>query len=526
MKGVKKLVNIRYLPVRDSVGTKIIAFKHGDESLASDPFPVTGSGEKPEYERTPYLNLDDFLGTTGSGEHPCSHDKVDGTFTIHFGSSIMDGMEEAGHSPQWTDKTYWFPRSTERKCAGCVLLSTIDGVPSEEWVGLALRNFGWHNCKSGTISDKVIDVTIRDGLWAYGDRYEYRTAKHYYLTATDRQVEKGYITYSGYLEKGSFPRDITPDGFASCLCSFDTKEDLELTCYLVDTGSADEDLAYALNLMAIEGFKDAIAGQYVKGTLLLEHLSCTDVAMDAIADVHVLDSNNIENATQASDLTAMIPPLEPVFNVLRDADDPTTWAKSASEIFLWYKYVAKPTCSDVKSHIDAARTTSLRALQQLKGGSYRSSKTERFGEWDTRVSAKVTLHPYAADAVQKAINVLDNVGLLPTLARGWDLVPYSFVADWVTNVGSCLGAIDTTLFQSQYQIDSVTTGRKATRKGYLQGTHHLGANLKIDCSGIDFSLYRRHVGSTIPVDPRINLRGLTTTGHTLAGAALLVGNLG
>lgn len=105
----------------------------------------------------------------------------------------------------------------------------------------------------------------------------------------------------------------------------------------------------------------------------------------------------------------------------------------AGDAWLAYRYQYNTTVSD---------------LEELE------STLERFDDL-SRVAGNITSYGMASDSTgsyhcalvvdSKEIlsrSVAKRFNLRPTLANAWDMIPYSFIVDWFTNIGEVLGAID------------------------------------------------------------------------------------
>lgn len=104
-----------------------------------------------------------------------------------------------------------------------------------------------------------------------------------------------------------------------------------------------------------------------------------------------------------------------------------------------------------------------------------------------------------------------------------DLVPYSFVVDWLTNVGDMLTAIDVNSASHRFPIRCVTSSIKVTAP-----SEEVKAKLSSDLiriRDVRIETYERTVSSTIPPLPDIDLRGIGRGGHAIAGSALVITRL-
>lgn len=120
--------------------------------------------------------------------------------------------------------------------------------------------------------------------------------------------------------------------------------------------------------------------------------------------------------------------------------------KFLAQLYIARKFAVLPAIDDVDNVVIAAgilekEWTSYSGVKTIYG-----SHTFRVGGGDldgvlVEVSTKSSFevpYDYALSTFVKA----DAVGLLPTLSRLWDLVPFSFAIDWFTNLGDKYGRLD------------------------------------------------------------------------------------
>jgi hypothetical protein len=190
-----------------------------------------------------------------------------------------------------------------------------------------------------------------------------------------------------------------------------------------------------------------------------------------------------------------------------------------------WRYAIKPTIADVKemqayfkSQLRSA-ATSMRSGQYILRGSSRSTSLG----FTVEQHVKLKLDSPIQDKVNEIIKVIDDLGLLPTLQRGWDLVPYSFVADWVTNVGDLLGAIDYNSSAYSFPVQYCTSSTLVKAPSSL--SEKIVNTDRWHVTDFNMSVYDRRVSAGIPVDIGINLKGVGQGGHAAAASALLITRL-
>lgn len=89
---------------------------------------------------------------------------------------------------------------------------------------------------------------------------------------------------------------------------------------------------------------------------------------------------------------------------------------------------------------------------------------------------------------------------------GYEVIPYSFVADWVINIGQAIQAMSFAFFASEY---------KASMGTYIDCRREVHASIVYDnpaysgvwtCEGYDRVVQRKRVPSSLPLQPQVKLR--------------------
>lgn len=127
---------------------------------------------------------------------------------------------------------------------------------------------------------------------------------------------------------------------------------------------------------------------------------------------------------------------------------PESWTKEAANRWLAYQYGIKPLMSDIYNGIDemsrvipkpvyrryGKRAQSTFRNVDLHPNPYVPIRTSQ-GQWSlrSRVTAVITPSP---------IKTAAEYGLTNPLLLAWELIPYSFVVDWMIPVGDTLASLD------------------------------------------------------------------------------------
>lgn len=199
---------------------------------------------------------------------------------------------------------------------------------------------------------------------------------------------------------------------------------------------------------------------------------------DDIRPVACLSANDaLESYSSSSNFLESIPELPAILTSIRDVAKIGRMIKMISsgdlaavpfaidllaDGYLAYKYGAKPLASD----IDEARRIATMYYERLDNLS-KDLPVALYGKFDFQIPgapqdipgklfvtarSKMVLRQSPSGLLAYVI-ALDNVGLLPTLARIWDLVPFSFVIDWFTSLSDRFSDIDHATIRAALDVD-------------------------------------------------------------------------
>lgn len=133
----------------------------------------------------------------------------------------------------------------------------------------------------------------------------------------------------------------------------------------------------------------------------------------------------------------------------------------SAKLYLLWRYVYKPTikdCREVEQVVANWRKSKLRPESHVARGKVEgSSEFNGLLIKEQRWSKLSFSSPITSDQVD-----LYSLGLAPTLANLWDLIPFSFVLDWATNFNVLLDRIDFAVINRNYHIHYNTAGMKRT----------------------------------------------------------------
>lgn len=210
--------------------------------------------------------------------------------------------------------------------------------------------------------------------------------------------------------------------------------------------------------------------------------------------------------------------------------------------WLEYRYGVMPLLLDVQSLQDLYTQNVVRPVDEIRkssamkyvdktlildeNGSYTRSAHMWKMSWNYRVhkESRVTCHVYYRVVDRNSENRI-GLGFLQLPSLAWELVPYSFVVDWVFNIGDWLKAW-------QPRPDHIELGNSIGYKtsiisqATLTGLSGYGGNFrnKTDIpvlQATDFwESYTRVIGTPLPVYPQVNY-AFESIKHAFDGASLI-----
>lgn len=177
---------------------------------------------------------------------------------------------------------------------------------------------------------------------------------------------------------------------------------------------------------------------YDKATNVINYLDGRDPLTDHHAEMFYtamdelrLTSNNIANAME---LVKVVKALRDPVRALEDLLSTAVKKGIPKDLWLKYRYVYTTTKMDV--------TEMSQKSKSLTGGvqRLRSSASSALSELHLRVDCK----PYTGyvDPFSALFQNLERYGLQPSLYNAWDLIPFSFIADWFLPIGEELEKLD------------------------------------------------------------------------------------
>jgi len=200
--------------------------------------------------------------------------------------------------------------------------------------------------------------------------------------------------------------------------------------------------------------------------------------------------------------------------------------KPAGSAYLFEKYVVKPNVSDVKRLLDGARrAASWAGKQRLHSRKVTplSDPTASYATHTAVLTVQCDTYPTGVTGgIQMMIGGMKRWGIYPEMVNLWDVLPYSFVADWFVQVGDFLEGVDDYMnqkwyFPIQYCIMSEKweVGRDINSIAPLRGA----------TGTVRFSYYTRWISRELPLPPVSLSAESRAEKHLLESSALVLGRM-
>lgn len=199
---------------------------------------------------------------------------------------------------------------------------------------------------------------------------------------------------------------------------------------------------------------------------------------------------------------------------LRNLRNLKEWANN----LLTVEYGILPTVSDVKDIVGAMKSI----VPYVDRNGFDTYSASRFayangGTTTYALEQHLKLAIGSEDnALEGLVTSLENIGVFPSLENIWDLVPYSFVVDWLIGVGDFLERVDTRLRLTRFNIKYVTMSYKKI------ATSRLGSTSVPLAGEVSLVHYHRWVSDQCPVPPLSLHQNPDLVSHWLEASALIV----
>jgi len=275
----------------------------------------------------------------------------------------------------------------------------------------------------------------------------------------------------------------------------------------VDVYTADFDRVFSPS--SVREKIDSLTARLFPETFPIPDKSYGDLAMEASEQVNANKVNMLEFLKDLRRPQDLIPKLKGLLTL-----------KGVSGNYLGFKFGVLPTISDVKEIVAAFKK--IKPYIDQNGFKTYGAGWHRELEKDGLLFSKLQRIKLAIsdedDEFQALIARLDSMGTLPTFENVWDLVPYSFVVDWLIDVGGFLERVDSRLRLSRLNIRYVTMSRKTRVTGTInpeiENVPFIGT--------VDWVHYHRWVSDQCPVPPLSLSNTSKDFSHWLEAGALII----
>lgn len=232
-----------------------------------------------------------------------------------------------------------------------------------------------------------------------------------------------------------------------------------------------------------------------------------ELCLEAASQIPLTDVNVIAFLRDLKDPRSLIPKLENV-SLLRDV----------SSVYLWQKYALLPTIDDTLSIVNSIKKYNT-GPPRFRVGRAGYSKTEESAGASYSLSQRVKLVVSDQEkGYMSLLNRIDDVGMLPTLDRLWDLVPYSFAVDWLVDVGDYLKQMTARERLQRYDVRAAVVSLRR------EATLPLSYAVEVPSMGyIKMVLYHRRATSQCPLPSITTLNARPDlSNHILEATALII----
>lgn len=216
------------------------------------------------------------------------------------------------------------------------------------------------------------------------------------------------------------------------------------------------------------------------------------------------DNNGI---ALAKDLVGTIAEVKDLIKLLKGIRNPKNWAS----LYLSSKYGLALTLSDIRSLVKALSTSKT-------GDDF--SKVSSSASWSDGETTNVCHYgmyyqPYDGDYLYYKLSRIDA---WPDYVNVWDLIPFSFVVDWLVDIGGYLDRVDQRRAYNSYYVRNDIISQKVTR---IVEPRLIG--LRGYDGFVNISRYvRTHTPNPSVPSLKLNVIQLTDFDHWVEAGALIV----
>lgn len=439
------------------------------------------------------------------GENPVQHQQAKGLFQYNplYGSAVRSPI-----TGSWN-----YPDNVKVPTGATTYINCNCGIGAHGAVGF-FESGNFHYQNAYCVLEDQLDVfaIYKIGSYIQGDvslcqKVEYHGFKDYYGYT---QFYQKTTTYGTNLTKTGIDW-FTKQSFATIVDFCESRVVYSVSADSLNTTSSVR--PYILNAPPLSpgAVKSTVDGLIYP--LFLEDYpeppkDWGDMAMEASEKVNASSVNMLEFLSDLRHPTQMIPKLAKLKTI-----------KGLADNYLTISYGVLPTIDDVKSIYEACQKRKpfldKCGFSVFTSAASSSSSTDRY---DRLIEQHLKLAIDDEDSTFQAIvGNVESVGMLPTCNNLWELLPYSFVVDWLVDVGGLLERVDARMRLTRLNIRYVTYSTKWT------------TSIKVDwCpefpyfSQLDWVVYHRWVSDQCP-RPNLSLHSsFQDFDHWLESGALIL----
>lgn len=177
-----------------------------------------------------------------------------------------------------------------------------------------------------------------------------------------------------------------------------------------------------------------------------------DLSQRCINQQEYVDVNTLGFVNELRNISLLIPKIG-------NWKSPKTWGS----LYLWWKYGVTLTLSDTKNLLEAISVT--RAVQEFPKpvtsvfASNSRTETIKGATYIEESHYKLSYSKWPSP-IMEFIRKGRNWNLWPKLETAWDMVPFSFVVDWVIDIQSLLSRLDTYTDVQYFDVAACCWSRK------------------------------------------------------------------
>lgn len=242
-----------------------------------------------------------------------------------------------------------------------------------------------------------------------------------------------------------------------------------------------------------------------------------ELAHEATAQVNATDTNVLAFLRDLRHPTSMIPKFKNLMKIkhLRKAFH----FRDLSDDYLSIQYGLLPTVSDIRNVLRAFKEKA-RSKDRWGFALYNASRVHQCAAGlSTRKRTqriKIAVSDVDSDVSRLALQV-EKWGLYPSAKNLWDLLPYTFIIDWLADVGKFLERCDTIHRLARFKILYVTMSRKD------ETTLSLPISPSFPYSGdLTRVVYQRWTDDQCPLPPLTLESPLNGFNHWIEAGALIL----